>query len=96
MAQYREYERPTVSSGGCAYATLSCYNQGYYGKSVMAPTPATTPSMETLVVPNFGGKGYSSLMHGTCAPSCSGYFSIDGAYPNFPNNCSKFTSRLCG
>ena len=94
MAQYREYERPSVTSGGCSYATLAGYNQGYYGKSILAPVPSTTQGM--TVIPEFGGRGYATLMHGAQQPSCSGYFGIYNAYPNFPNNCTKFTSRLCG
>ena len=96
MSSKHEYERPSVTSNGCAYATLQSYNQGYYGRSIMAPVPATTRSME-FVIPSFGSNGYTSLSGGGCqGPSCSGFAEISRAYPNYPNNCNKFTSRLCG
>lgn len=89
-----EYSSPTVKGNGCTYATLSHYNQGY-GAGPMAPIPSGTPSQAVQIVPTYGAIGYNTLQHGTKYPSCSGYFDISNAYPNFPN-CTKFTSRLCG
>lgn len=32
----------------------------------------------------------------TCpSGTCSGYFEKSRAYPDYPNNCSRYTSRLC-
>lgn len=95
MSSYpTEYMGASVNAGGCTYASLQNYNQGYYGRSILAPVPATTSSMETVVVPSFGSPGYN-VMSGT-GPVCAGYPSIVGAYPNYPAGCSQFTSRLCG
>ena len=90
-----EYSGGTVGSGGCSYATLCAYNQGY-GAGAMAPVPVGTPSMAVQVVPTFNGlPGYNTLTHNK-PYGCGGYFNIQDAYPNFPSNCSKYTQRLCG
>lgn len=90
-----EYTKPTVTSGGCAYANLSSYNQNYYGRSASgAPVMSQTRSNEVVVVPSFGGVGYN--LGPSKRPSCSGYQTIKGAYPNFPNACGLFSSNLCG
>ena len=97
MPYNHEYSRPSVTSGGCSYATLEAYNQNYFGRGrVGAPMSAQTRSSEIVVVPSFGGIGYQNLTNGNAAPSCNGYFDIRSAYPNFPNTCGKFTSNLCG
>lgn len=93
---YGEYSRPTVTSGGCSYSTLSSYNQNYFGRGkVGAPTLSQTRSQEVVVIPSFGGPGYKALSN-TKVPTCSGYYDIDSAYPSYPNACGKFSSRLCG
>lgn len=94
--QYSEYSRPTVTSGGCSYATLDNYNQNYFGRGMVgAPTMSQTRSHEIYVVPSYGGPGYDKLMHAKY-PSCSGYYDVNSAYPNYPNACGRFSSRLCG
>lgn len=95
MSYSSEYSGGSVSSGGCSYASLGHYNQGI-GMGAMAPVPSGTPSMAVQVVPTFGSPSYNTLQHGQKYPSCSGYFSISSAYSSFPNNCTRFTSRLCG
>jgi hypothetical protein len=92
-----EYSRPTVTSNGCAYTTLDNYNQNYTGRQgVGAPVMSQTRSNEVLIVPSYGGPGYSVLTNGMRNPSCSGYYNVSNAYPNFPNTCGQFSSRMCG
>jgi len=90
-----EYTNPTVGSGGCSYATLNNYNQNYFGRGgVGAPVLSQTRSNEIVVVPSYGGPGYNSLMNQK-QPTCSGYYSVNSAYPNYPS-CGQFSSRMCG
>ena len=105
MAQYKNESSSLVSGSGygcvgcgtaCNYATLAGYHQGYMAGAV-APVAAGVPSMAFAVVPTHGGSpAYSALQHGAGGYTCGGYFPITKAYPNFPNNCTKFTTRLCG
>ena len=91
-----EYTRPSVTSNGCAYATLDNYNQNYFGKGLVgAPRLAQTRSNSIVVVPSYGGLGYQSLMVQK-TPTCSGYYSVNNAYPSYPNACGNFTSSLLG
>ena len=97
MSSYpNEYNGGSVTSGGCSYASLSNYNQGYYGRSILAPVPVQNRSLE-IIVPSFGAPGYnlSSGDMGEVA-SCGGYSNISKSYPNFPSNCGSFSSSLCG
>jgi hypothetical protein len=89
-----EFYNRSSAGGGCSYASLAQYNQGY-GAAAMAPVPATTPSMATTIVPTFGAPGYDTLQHGANVPGCGGYFNIKMAYPQYDNNCTAFTSRMC-
>jgi hypothetical protein len=91
-----EYSKPSVTSNGCAYARLDRYNQNYYGRGANgAPVASQTRSNEVIVVPGYGGLGYNALQTQQ-QPSCSGYYSINGAYPSYPNTCGQFSSNLCG
>ena len=90
-----EYNNPTVGGPACGYATLGGYNQGY-GAGAIAPVPSGVPSMAVQIVPNYSAPGYDALTHGLNVPSCSGYFGIGKAYPSYSNNCTRFTTRLCG
>ena len=93
---YGEYNRPTVTSSGCSYATLDSYNQNYFGRgAVGAPTLAQTRSAEVIVIPSYGSIGYNVLQPSNQQPSCSGYNSMMSAYPNFPDTCGQFSSQLC-
>jgi hypothetical protein len=50
--------------------------------------------MRIQTVPVWGGPSYEALTHeGRC--NCGGHFTISDAYPNYGNNCTKFTKRLC-
>ena len=83
-------------SGAWAYTTLSEYNQGYYGKGNIAPVPVDSPSVSTIVVPSWGGPGYDTLFHCSGSDDAgNGYYSLNNAYPSFPDNCGRFTNRLC-
>jgi hypothetical protein len=91
-----EYSRPTVTAGGCSYAQLDNYNQNYFGRGANgAPVMSQTRSNEIVVVPGYGGLGYNALQTQK-QPSCSGYYSVNGAYPSYPNACGRFSSNLCG
>lgn len=91
----REYNNSSAKGPACTYASLGNYNEGM-GAGPVAPVPAGVPSMKYQVVPVYGGMGYDSLTHGAKVPSCTGHFSLGKAYPQYPNNCTKFTTRLCG
>ena len=96
MVGYQEYNNSTVSGNGCSYATLDAYNQNFSVRGRMsAPRFSQTGSSEVIIVPSFGANGYNTLTQ-SAAPSCSGYFDIRNAYPNYPNTCGKFSSNLCG
>lgn len=91
-----EWQRPTVASDGCAYSTLAVYNQGYYGRGIISPTPAVINrfGIQPLIPPAVTIPGYEVL--GGCVSSCGGYYTIADAYPSYPNNCGRYSSGLCG
>ena len=98
-SNYGEYTKPSVSGPGCSYATLHSYNQNYFGRGGGAVGPASisqTRSLETVVVPSYGGIGYNTLSYTQRNPSCSGYHKTRNAYPSYPNACGQFTSQQCG
>lgn len=96
MAQYKEYSLSTVTGNPCGYATLSSYNLGGCGSGIMAPVASGVPSMNVQIVPTYSAPGYDWNKHGQKYLSCGNYFNIQSAYPNYSNNCTKFTTRLCG
>lgn len=88
-----------MSNKFCQYNTLSEMNSSQSASKmrasgIQAPVPAGTPSMALQVIPVYGGIGYEALTHDGRI-NYGGYFSIGSAYPNFKNNCTKFTKRLC-
>ena len=90
--QYVEDSRTSVNGSGCAYASLSHYNNG--AKSLGLPT-AGQPSGH-YVVPKFGAPGYDTLQHGSDVPSCSGYFNIANAYRKNAGQCNQqYMRKLC-
>jgi len=92
MSHNGEYTRPSVTSSGCAYATLDNYNQNYYALGGQgAPVPAQAMSNQIIVVPSYGGPGYNLTQQRV--PSCSGYSSIQSAYGS-SNQCGVFASNL--
>ena len=92
-----EYTKPTVSSNGCSYTTLSKYNQNYYGVggSASSSMVAQARSNEVVIVPSYGGVGYGNVPAVQRQPTCNGYFSVNSAYPNYPA-CGGVSSNLCG
>ncbi len=86
-------------SYACSYTTLSDYNSSESASKmsqsgISPPVPAGTPSMRVQLIPVYGGLSYEALNHdGRCG--CGGHFTIENAYPNYGNNCTKFTQRLC-
>ena len=86
-------------SYACLYTTLADYNssqsaQNMTQSGIKVPEAAGTPSMRIQTVPVWGGPSYEALTHeGRC--NCGGHFTISDAYPNYGNNCTKFTKRLC-
>ena len=94
-----EYSGPSVKGSGCSYATLNSYNQNYFGRNggaVGSAVASQTKSLETVVVPSYGGVGYNSLAYTQQEPQCGGYYNVRNAYPNFANGCGRFSSRQCG
>lgn len=83
----------------CVYTTLSDYNSSQSAANmtqsgIQQAMTAGTPSMRLQVVPVYGGPSYEALTHdGKC--TCGGHFTIQNAYPDYGNNCTKFTKRLC-
>lgn len=98
MAQYRDYQSPTVGQAGCTYSSLA---STYSGK--MASGGAYAP-MANYVVPKMCPSGpgpqyppaYNTFSHGQ-AYNCGGYFNIKGAYPYATcSSCQlSFTERPC-
>ena len=95
--KHHEYSRPSVTSNGCSYSTLSSYNANYSGRGpiVGAPTMSRARSNEIVVVPSYGGPGYQNLTQQRNS-TCTGYYPVSSAYPAYPNACGQFSSRLCG
>ena len=78
----------------CCCLSLSSYNSRIPG-SINAPTVVTqTPSQAVQAIPVWGSYGYDALSHGLDY-RCGGYFTIEGAYPNYANNCGKYVKRAC-
>lgn len=89
--QYFDASNAAVGAPSCSYANLAAYNNG--GKGMQPPVPRGTVS-GVYVVPNYGAPGYDTLMHGS-APSCSGYFNIDGAYRGGGDCNQQYVKKLC-
>lgn len=97
MAQYRDYQNPTVGQLGCTYSRLG---NVYSGRSANG----NVDSMANYVVPKFCPNGpgpnypprYDTLSHGQ-AYNCGGYFDVSGAYPYADCTSCKagFTTRPC-
>lgn len=84
----------------CAYSTLDTMNASQSASNmtqsggIQQAMAAGAPSMRLQTVPVYGGLSYEALTHdGRC--SCGGHFTITDAYPDYGNNCTKFTRRLC-
>ncbi len=92
-----EYTKASVGSAGCTYATLQGYNQNYNLSTINvgAPVVSSARSNEIVIVPSYGGVGYSSLSASQGrSSSCTGYPSVKYAYPLGNNSCNLFTGNL--
>ena len=85
-----------MSSENPMYMTLGNYNS--WGTKSMntihPPIPNGTPSMAVMSIPVYSMPGYETLTHNGMVNG-SGYFSIGGAYANFPRSCDRFANRSC-
>jgi hypothetical protein len=87
-----EYNKSTVSGNGCSYNNLNGYNRNYFGRG-SAPIVSQAMSSNVLVIPSYGSSGFDVAQRRP--PSCSGYYNINSAYPNYPNTCGSFSSSMC-
>lgn len=83
----------------CVYNHFNEYNSNESPEAmrdigISPPIPSGTPSWKNVIVPVWGSIGYDALTHGDRC-TCGGHFTIENAYPNYKNNCTKFTKRLC-
>ena len=77
------------------YATLAGYNSRERG-TVNAPVAVTRGVTQRLqAVPVWGSFGYSALTHGDIDYHCGGYYTIEGAYPDYSKNCGAYVQRAC-
>jgi len=76
------------------YATLAGYNSVARG-TVHAPVAVTRGVTQRLqAVPVWGSMGYDALTHGQ-KYRCGGYYTIEGAYPDYSKNCGAYVQRAC-
>ena len=97
MAQYRDYNAPTVGQSGCSYSSLN----KTYG---LHSSNQNVPSMAKYTVPQYlpNGSGpnyppkYNTLSHGQDYV-CGGYFNMQGAYPHAScDSCNvNYVQRPC-
>ena len=90
-----EYNNTANNGLSCSYTTLNRYNnRSSQDINKNPPVPATTVSGK-YIVPTYSSPGYNTLMHNS-APSCSGYFNIEGAYGSDSKSCStKYITKEC-
>jgi hypothetical protein len=101
---YGEVNTPTRTSyvqsdalgqPNACYATLAGYNTRSRG-NVNAPIAVTRGVTQRLqAVPVWGSFGYSALTHGDIDYRCGGYYTIEGAYPDYSKNCGAYVQRSC-
>jgi hypothetical protein len=96
MAQYREYQKPTVGQAGCTYSRLGNVYQGQMAGGAAAQNNYIVPKLcPNGPGPNYPPK-YDTLSHGQ-AYQCGGYFGLSGAYPFADcQNCqADYVQRPC-
>lgn len=78
------------------YATLAGYNQRPGPFVAGPPVPSQTNVGAVVIVPSYGGVGYSTLQNNLPYNQLtgSGYFTVNNAYPSQGNNCQKYTTAL--
>ena len=76
------------------YATLAGYNSRVRG-TVQAPVAITKGVTQRIqAIPVWGSMGYDALTHGQDY-RCGGYYTIEGAYPDYSNACGSYVQRAC-
>ena len=76
------------------YATLAGYNSRVAG-TVNGPAAVSARRSQTFqAVHVWGSMGYEALTHGENY-RCGGYFTIEGAYPDYSSKCGKMMRRAC-
>ena len=76
------------------YATLGGYNSHVAG-TVNAPMAVQArPSQAVQAIPVWGSFGYDALTHGRNY-RCGGYYTIEGAYPDYSSKCGRRVKRAC-
>ncbi len=77
------------------YATLQGYNSRERG-TVQAPVAVTKGVTQRIqAIPVWGSMGYDALTHGGIDYRCGGYYTIEGAYPDYSNACGSYVQRAC-
>lgn len=81
MAQYRDYQGPTVGQSGCSYSSLrNVYSgQSASGESAQMANYIVPKLCPNGAAPNYPPR-YDTLSHGQNY-LCGGYFNMQGAYP---------------
>jgi hypothetical protein len=95
---YQNSEMCVAISCNGDYTTLSAYNSTPGQFSAGPPLPSQTAVQATVIVPSYGGVGYSILQNNLAFNqlSSSGYFNVNNAYPSYGNNCQAYTTALAG
>lgn len=83
-----------MNRGSCNYSNLGNYDTAPNAQLMGHPPATLGPNADRApyrqyVVPSWNAPSYSTLQHNVNeGPSCSGYFTIDNAYPG-GNNCGQ-------
>jgi hypothetical protein len=86
-----EYNNKTAGGSACTYSNLASYNANY----AMGVPPMGKPMSGKYVVPTYSPISYDALT-GKGPSSCSGYFTIEGAYGKGAGSCQQtYTTSLC-
>jgi len=84
-----------MSHPSTCYATLAKYNSTEPGTVQSSVSVVPNPSSNILRAPLWGGMGYDTFSHDQ-PQRCGGYFTIQGAYPDYSTKCGKMMYRACG
>jgi hypothetical protein len=76
------------------YATLGGYNSRMPGTINGSPAVVQVPSQRVQLIPVWGSQGYDALTHGQ-EYRCGGYYTIQGAYPQYNKMCGSLAKRAC-
>ncbi len=76
------------------YATLGGYNSRMPGTINGSPAVVQVHSQRVQLIPVWGSQGYDALTHGQ-EYRCGGYYTIQGAYPQYNKMCGSLAKRAC-